>query len=263
MRVVVLAAGEGTRLRPLTLDRPKCLVDLAGKPLLEHQLDALRASGLDDITLVVGYRGADLESYGCEMRVNERYAQTNMVETLMCAQDLLDGGDDVLVCYSDIVYTPDLITKAAAAVANPGLSTVVDLEWRRLWELRMEDPLHDAESLVLDPDGTIVELGRQASDVGDIEGQYIGVTVVPAELAPRVVSTHQALDADGPYDGKNRDNMYMTSFLQHLRDEVVALHAVTVDAGWLEVDSVADLETYEGALTASGAVHGWTPLATP
>ena len=48
MKAFILAAGEGTRLRPLTLDRPKCLVELKGKPLLQYQIDALRATGIHD-----------------------------------------------------------------------------------------------------------------------------------------------------------------------------------------------------------------------
>jgi len=61
MRVIILAAGQGTRLRPFTDDRPKCLVELHGRPLLHRQLDVLRAAGLNDIALVGGYRADCLE----------------------------------------------------------------------------------------------------------------------------------------------------------------------------------------------------------
>ncbi|MDS0260863.1 nucleotidyltransferase family protein [Haloarcula sp. S1CR25-12] len=62
---VVLAAGEGTRMRPLTADRPKALVEVAGKPLLEHALDALLSVGVDRIAVVVGYRGEQIvDRYG-------------------------------------------------------------------------------------------------------------------------------------------------------------------------------------------------------
>ena len=56
MRAVILGAGEGTRLRPYTDDRPKCLVELAGRTLLAWQLDALAAAGVSDTTIVTGYR---------------------------------------------------------------------------------------------------------------------------------------------------------------------------------------------------------------
>ncbi|MBX0322950.1 nucleotidyltransferase family protein [Halomicroarcula sp. F13] len=66
---VVLAAGEGTRMRPLTAEQPKGLVDVAGRPLLAHGFDALRSVGVDRVVVVVGYRGADVvEHFGDSYR---------------------------------------------------------------------------------------------------------------------------------------------------------------------------------------------------
>jgi glucose-1-phosphate thymidylyltransferase len=60
---VVLAAGEGTRLRPRTAERPKGLVEVAGHPLLTHCFETLRALGIDELVVVVGYRGEQIVSY--------------------------------------------------------------------------------------------------------------------------------------------------------------------------------------------------------
>ena len=66
---VVLAAGEGTRMRPLTADRPKGLVEVAGQPLLTHCFDTLLSVGVDRLVVVVGYRGDDIVSrYGDQYR---------------------------------------------------------------------------------------------------------------------------------------------------------------------------------------------------
>ena len=56
MKAIILAAGQGTRLRPYTDERPKCLVELGGKALLDHQIASLRAAGIDDICVATGYR---------------------------------------------------------------------------------------------------------------------------------------------------------------------------------------------------------------
>jgi len=63
MQAVVPAAGEGTRLRPLTAEKPKALVDVAGKPLLTHVFETLLALGVEDAVVVVGYRGDDIREY--------------------------------------------------------------------------------------------------------------------------------------------------------------------------------------------------------
>ena len=64
MKAIILAAGQGTRLRPLTNDKPKCLVELANKPLLDHQLSVLRYTGINDIHVVAGYRAEQLNRSG-------------------------------------------------------------------------------------------------------------------------------------------------------------------------------------------------------
>jgi choline kinase len=256
-RAIILAAGEGTRLRPYTLDRPKCLVPLAGRPLLEWQVDALRAAGIEDITVVTGYRAEQVKALGHPTRHNDRYDTTNMVTSLMCARDLLDGTDDVIIAYGDLVYEPAVVEALDAAGAPAAIT--VDRSWRRLWELRMDDPLSDAETLRLDRQGNVVELGRKPASLGEIEGQYMGLIGLRADFAPRFVATYDGLDPEGPYEGRDRDNMYMTSFLQHLIDRVGPLTAVAVDGGWLEVDTTHDLDTYE-SLHADGRLDRYCAL---
>jgi choline kinase len=251
MRAVILAAGEGTRLRPHTADRPKCLVPLAGRPLLSWQLDALHAAGIDDVTVVTGYRGDMVEATGVRTVVNPDYDHTNMVASLMCARACLDGDDDVLVAYGDIVYESRLVT-AMCRPSDP-MEIAVDTEWRRLWEVRMDDPLTDAETLRLDPAGRVVELGRVPSSYADIQGQYLGLIAVRADFAPQLVERHDALDPAGPYEGRDRDGMYMTALLQHLVDTGVPVGAVQIAGGWLEVDTIEDLAAYE-AMRAAGSL---------
>ncbi len=59
----ILAAGVGSRLDPLTRDRPKCLVKVGGRPILQHQLDALRAAGIERVIIVVGYQEAAVRNW--------------------------------------------------------------------------------------------------------------------------------------------------------------------------------------------------------
>ncbi|MDP6460040.1 MAG: sugar phosphate nucleotidyltransferase, partial [Candidatus Hydrothermarchaeota archaeon] len=63
MKAVILAAGKGTRLEPLTNTMPKCMLPLAGKPILEHIVLAMRGAGITDIVMVVGYRSEDIMTY--------------------------------------------------------------------------------------------------------------------------------------------------------------------------------------------------------
>ncbi|HEY3422887.1 MAG TPA: sugar phosphate nucleotidyltransferase, partial [Methanocellaceae archaeon] len=63
MQAVILAAGEGTRMRPLTQNKPKVMLPIANKPMLEHIIDAVKAAGIEDILLIVGYRKESIMDY--------------------------------------------------------------------------------------------------------------------------------------------------------------------------------------------------------
>ena len=111
MKVVILAAGQGTRLRPLTDDRPKCMVAVNGRSILDRQLDTMHACGIkdSDITIVAGYRGDVLQKKfadtDVEIIINEEFETTNMVCSLMCARRLMETQEDILISYGAVSYT--------------------------------------------------------------------------------------------------------------------------------------------------------------
>ena len=81
-RVLILAAGQGERLRPLTNNKPKCLVEFCGKSILERQINTLNASGLNDIHILTGYQSSKIESMGFPTTYNSRFKHTNMVASM-------------------------------------------------------------------------------------------------------------------------------------------------------------------------------------
>ncbi|WP_439856378.1 NTP transferase domain-containing protein [Pseudomonas yamanorum] len=246
MRVIILAAGQGTRLRPLTNDKPKCLVELNGRPLLHRQLDILRAAGLTEIALVGGYRADCLEGQGVEVLYNHHFATTNMVSTLFCAQEWMVDGEDLLIAYGDIVYELSVLESLLSTDAP--LAVSVDREWRRFWEVRMENPLSDAETLKLNGENYITELGKKPESYSEVQGQYMGLIKVRGDCVKAFREAWQNLDRTILRDDKDFDNMYMTTFLQHLIDTGWTARAAFTDNGWLEVDTVEDLNQYHDLL---------------
>lgn len=243
MKAIILAAGQGTRLRPHTDDKPKCMVELAGKPLLHRQLEALRSVGVQRILLVGGYRADRLEAEGVERAINPRYAETNMVGTLFCAEDWMTPGEDFLIAYGDIVYEPRVVQSLLDTDAPIAVS--VDRQWQALWESRMDNPLSDAETLKIRDGNQIIELGKKPRSLDEIQGQYMGLIKVRGDHVAAFRKAWHALDQKALYDGKDFDNMYMTSFIQHLIDSGHDVRAAFTDNGWIEVDTVEDLAHYE------------------
>lgn len=256
MRAIILAAGRGSRLKALTEERPKCLVPLAGRPLLHWQLEALRAAGLRDIAVVRGYRAETLAGLGLTTFDNPRWAETNMVVSLTCARPWLEA-ETCVVAYADIVYRAATVNALAASQAP--LAITYDRQWRALWTARSADPLADAETFVLNTDGTVRDIGRRAASLDEIQGQYMGLLkFTPAGWA--AVSAY--LDT---LTAEQRDRLDMTSLLQRLLGAGVSLAAVPVEGGWCEVDNAADLQVYETRLAAGEPwSHDWRePARSP
>jgi hypothetical protein len=90
-----------------------------------------------------------------------------------------------------------------------------------------------------------VELGRAPERAEDIEGQYVGLVLVRAAQASAWCDRYDALAPDGDYEGRDRDHMFMTAYLQLLIDGGERIDAVQVDGGWLEVDTLDDLRAYD------------------
>ena len=94
MNAIILGAGMGTRLRPITNDIPKCLVSVNGTPMIERQIEYLFCKKINDITIISGYKAEKLEylkyKYGVSIRHNNKYDACNNIYSLYLAQDLLD-----------------------------------------------------------------------------------------------------------------------------------------------------------------------------
>lgn len=244
MKVIILAAGQGTRLRPYTNDRPKCMVELGGVPLLHRQLTVLKQLGIqeEDIALVGGYLKECLDAPNVTLFYNEKFASTNMVSTLFCAESFMNPDDDLLICYGDIVYEPSVLKTLLETDGDLTLSA--DSQWKRLWALRMDDPLSDAETFKIH-DGRIIELGKKPKNYDEVQAQYMGLIRINAHKVQDFINFYHQLDKHATYDGKDFNNMYMTSLIQLIIDEGWKVRPALVNNRWLEVDSASELELYQ------------------
>lgn len=255
VKAILLAAGVGSRLRPYTRSRPKCLVELGGRPLLDWQLATLDACGITDVVVVTGHRADRIARSGIRRLHNPLYRETNMVRSLWCARDELEG--DVIVAYADIVYEPRVLR--ALLDAPDDLAIVVDRAWEPYWRFRFGDPLRDAETLRLAADGGVLEIGRRPASLTEIEGQYIGLLRFrdPGLAALRDFYEQARARAEAGERPWPIDRPFPQAYLTDLLDAWIRaggrVSAVPVEAGWLEIDSREDLEK-TAALFESGAI---------
>ena len=252
MQIIILAAGEGSRLRPLTNDKPKCMVKLGEISLIDRMIGNLIQLGIQksQIHIVTGYMDYKLNYLGIDMIYNSRFDRTNMVYSLMCARDVLTCGDDVLILYSDIAMSQQNYQKIIGK--TEGIRVASNKKWEEIWRLRMENPITDLESFKLNRKGELIDIGKKIDDLGELDGQFMGIITLNKNFAPLFVEAFVDLREDDITNQSNLDNMYMTDFIQYLINSGLTIHVDNLHGGWLEVDTKSDLEIYDTLLTSEG-----------
>ena len=204
MKILILAAGQGKRLRPLTNDIPKCMVKYKNKPIIDYIINSAKSFGINDIAVVSGYKKNVLKKYLKKSHFtfysNDEYDSTNMVTTLFAAKEYMD--DDLIISYSDIVYK-----KGILKIKN----------------------------------GKIIELGKKPKNFYEIEGQYIGLIKISKKIISNVIEFYEKFDKKVLYDGLDYKNMYLTSFIQMMINNSFQVSPVFIDGGWVEIDTPEDL----------------------
>lgn len=218
------------------------MLPINGKSIIEWQIGKMREIGISDIVIVTGYKAEMITFKGITYFHNPAFADTNMVETLMCAREVFDA--DILVSYADIMWT----RKLAATVAECGydIGVAVDESWRDYWMLRYGTIETDIETLSLSGDGRIKEIGKPVSSSTGIDFRYIGLL----RFSRKGMSSTLKL-----YDDKKNSNEswgqsgqpfkrgYMTDLLHELIMTGVSVYPVITEGGWMEIDTAKDYET--------------------
>jgi NDP-sugar pyrophosphorylase family protein len=231
MKAVILAAGEGTRLEPLTNLRPKPMVPVANRPLLEHVVEAVADAGISEIVLVVGYRRERIQNYfgdGDDWGVDVEYAvqekQLGTGDAVLQAEPFVD--DDFVVLNGDRAIEADLIEAVVderSATADPTMSVT-----------RVDEPRLYG---VVETDGGRVTSLTEKPERGVTDSELINAGVYG--FGPSVFDAIRATDPDG--------ELALTATIERLLEEG-PVRAVNHRGAWLDVTRPWDLLTVNGRL---------------
>lgn len=241
MKAVILAAGIGSRLAPLTDDRPKALVEVAGSSFLVRQLELLAAAGIPsrDVIVVGGYRidriGDELAARGFDgtILLNHRYRPWNNFFSVLVAEPVL-AGHDFLQLDGDTVLDPKLLPRMIAAKGDALLA--VDCR----------DDL-DAETMKVQVSATgrMVAVSKQLP-AAECAGEYIGITRLSARAAREV------FDDLAKFPAENLTHEYYEHAFHRLVARVEFGIVDVSDCTVHEIDTVEDLRRVEAILAKAG-----------
>ena len=243
MKAIILAAGQGTRLKKYTENLPKGMLSFMGQTIIERQIAMYRRCGIAHIIVVRGFAAEKITYEGVTYYTNEDYANTNMVESLMAAKAEFD--DDVIVSYSDILFEEKMLKAMMKSEAD--FAVAVDDNWMPYWEKRYGRVDFDTESLALDENDNIVELGLEDPKLEEIDARYVGLLKFSKdglEQIQKIMEEAYANYEDKPWQqsGKTVRKAYMTDLLQAVIESGKAVKAEKFQNGWIEFDTNEDYE---------------------
>ncbi|CAB3800360.1 phosphoenolpyruvate mutase [Pararobbsia alpina] len=258
---VVLAASRGAGLETLTADKPKVMLPVAGKPLLRWLVDGFKKHGVNDITVVGGYRADAIDTAGIKLAINERHAQTGELASFACAVDKLR--DDAVISYGDLLFRSYILRDLLDSEAD--FCVVVDSSATQAGadgsgnEAGAASGARDL-AFCSSPDtrelfGQRVLLQRVAPAVNPIEparvdGQWIGLLSVRGKGRERLQQKVAELRAR-----KDFDKLDMPALLNALVAAGEQIEVLYVHGHWRNVNDLEDLRR------AADFAHAQTPFA--
>ena len=243
MKAIILAAGEGKRLRPLTNDKPKSMVELWGQGLLQRQLEQLAVCNINDVTVITGYKKNAIEVLDVRTICNDSYSSTNMVFSLSKALPILNKSsvnDSVIILYGDIAYDTAHLKCLIDGEFRLPVTVLGNDNWLPLWQQRMENPLEDAETFIYDDQGTLLEIGQKPTSLKQVQAQYMGMLKINESFLVLLLSDYLAQT-----QSEKTKNCYLTDLIQEValrREAEVSI----VSGAWIEVDTFEDYQLYSG-----------------
>jgi len=228
MKAVILCAGSGRRLYPLTKDSPKCLLSIGDKPILEHMLDNLRAAGIHEIVLVTGYIREKIEALvqerayqGIEYVVNEKFDTTNTAYSLNLSLKSLDS--DFILLNGDVLFDQSILDELLDHSAEN--CVVVD----NTISLAQEEVKVTAEN------GRIRRIGKELDPKVSL-GEAIGINKISNKTIPQLRAVFDELERRGEelhFFEKGFDELC-------IKEENFGI--LLTDKPWVEIDTPEDFQ---------------------
>ena len=243
-RAIILAAGFEPQLLPLIEDRPKAMLEVHGRTILDRQVDSLRRCGVRDVVVVRGYRKERVVVPGVRFVDNDRYAETGELRSLFDAEPELDG--PVVLLYGDVIFDPAILVKLLQTRADAAV--VVDRAFHDTYRAGMPLPPGPLDLVVTEtapngrrfvaPEGgsRVLRIGPEVSP-DEAHGEFIGLAMFSAVGSKTLRAVHAELVSQR---AEGLDRASVTHLLQALVDRGHPVVAVDIHKGWMEIDTVED-----------------------
>ena len=241
MNAIIIAAGSGKRISEDAKDLPKSLLMVNGKPIIVHQIQALKRVGIENIIVITAAHSKKFEIENVRYVKDHCYNEHDILVSLMEAKDFLKN--DVLVLYSDIIFESKILRQILDSKGD--ISIAIDMTWEKMYEGMTEHPKSEAENVQLSKAKKIIKIKKNIKNENNDVGEFLGImkfshygSGVFVKQYEELRKTHVGTFQQAPSILK----AYLTDMIQELVDSQIDVEAVIISGKWCEIDTNQDLE---------------------
>ncbi len=240
---IIIAAGLGSRMRELTEDKPKCLLKINGKSLIEWNYQSLVQIGCENIYVITGYKQEKIVDLGYKTIFNKDFRQNNVLHSLMSAVNLFDH--ELIISYADIYLEKFIYEELFNIKKNIVIS--VDKDWQDYYNDRLGVPISQSENLSLDKYGNVFEIGKQVKvDKKKKYFEFTGIFKTSLEGSYLIKNTFLKLNKvlkknDIFLHGKTWYKSDISDLLHYMiKNNITDVTPHIISKGWAEFDTKED-----------------------
>jgi len=240
MNAIILAAGMGTRLFPATENIPKGMIKLFDKSLIEMQIDIFKKCGIDDISIVRGYLAEKINFPSITYFKNENFSTTSGNESVYCAKQKLNN---TIICYADLVFDISIIKKMIDFNGDIGIA--VKSDWKPRYVGRTLHPISEADTVLFDEFGKIIELGKNIQKPNSNIAEFLGIMRLSSKCSSLFLKRFSELKEShvGTFHGSpSIKQSILPDMIQELIDLGINVEPVMISEKWCEIDTLQDLD---------------------
>ena len=241
MKVIIVAAGTGTRLGKEVSKLPKALLEVNGQTILSRQISILKKIGIEEVVVITGPYAEKFPPIDVNYVNDAKHNEHDVLGSLLVAKDYIQG--DIVITYSDILFDENVLRQIIQQECDIGIA--IDMDWKQAYEGRTLHPLTEAENVLLDDNKNVLKIQKNIKSHEGNVGEFLGLIKLSSHGSKILTDKFEYLLANHTgtfHNAASLKKAYFTDFIQELVNSKIVVTPIFISGKWCEVDTNQDLK---------------------
>ena len=238
MKVIILAAGRGSRLENYTKDLPKALVDIIGKSIIEIQIDLFQKNNINKIVVVRGYMKEKFNMENIEFIDDDDYENHDQLGSLIAAQEQISG--EVIILFADLLFDENILHQILDT--NEDISLALDLNWQQNHD---EQRNNQFPALAEIENNQIIRLSEKSNlNRKNFSGEFFGILKLSSngsEILKKIIDKNKN-SKNQFHDSLSFSAAKLPDIIQEIIESDIIVKPIFIEGNWMEIDTPEELE---------------------